>query len=398
MSLRSLSDPQILSRIQRLVRRERRITLLVLDHLNELERRGLHLKLGYSSLFDYCTGHLGYSASAAVRRIKTARCLVRFSQLSAALEAGAVNLSTIAQISGVLGDENADGLLARIRGKSQREVEAIVAEYQPGVMPRDRVRTIVVRVPARASCAGALKYSAATPSMRAEPVVAQASAESDALLVGGAMPTSIACEKGDYNRNGCEYEKPAKAEVPPQPTTLTQTETRTLLQFSVRPEFMNKLNRLKSLAWHRLPANASLEQVFELALDLAGDKIDPIKRIKRREEKRERKAIKRCEEETREHRREGTKSRRAKGSSPGRRRHVAAATRDAIFDRDGGRCAFVGNNGHRCDANAFLQLDHINPVARGGAGVAGNLRLLCAQHNRYEAERLMGRGMSSSPP
>lgn len=59
MSLRSLSDSQILSRLQKLIGQEREITLLVLVHLNEVERRKLHLKLGYASLFDYCTSKLG---------------------------------------------------------------------------------------------------------------------------------------------------------------------------------------------------------------------------------------------------------------------------------------------------------------------------------------------------
>jgi 5-methylcytosine-specific restriction endonuclease McrA len=38
-----------------------------------------------------------------------------------------------------------------------------------------------------------------------------------------------------------------------------------------------------------------------------------------------------------------------------------------------------------------LQIDHVKPAARGGANTIDNLRLLCAYHNRLEAERLMGR-------
>ena len=367
MSLRSLSDSEFLTRIQHLVRRERRITLLVLDHLNELERRGLHLKLGYSSLFDYCTGPLGYSASAAVRRIKTARCLVRFPQLAQLLEINVVNLSTIAQISGILRDDNADDLLTRIRGKSQREVEAIVAEYQPGAMPRDRVRTIVVRVPAPSSCEVEM-LRGMKPQEVAEPAEAEAAVPAGDCGALSAQPITInACEKSDYNRNGCES---APAPV--------HTETRTLLQFSVRPAFMNRLNRLKALAWHRLPANASLEQVFELALDLASDTIDPVKRNERR-------ALK-SQAETK-------KTKQApRMSSAHSNRHIAASVRDSVFERDGSRCTFVGAGGHRCESRTALQVDHVVPVARGGPGRSENLRLLCAQHNRFEAERLMGRG------
>jgi HNH endonuclease len=33
------------------------------------------------------------------------------------------------------------------------------------------------------------------------------------------------------------------------------------------------------------------------------------------------------------------------------------------------------------------RIDHIGPVARGGASTAENLRLLCRVHNQYAAER-----------
>jgi 5-methylcytosine-specific restriction endonuclease McrA len=71
-------------------------------------------------------------------------------------------------------------------------------------------------------------------------------------------------------------------------------------------------------------------------------------------------------------------------------RYIGAAVRDRAFERDSGRCSFVGSNGRRGGSTRALQLDHVHPVARGGSGSAENLRLLCAYHNRLEAERLMG--------
>ena len=68
-SLRSLSDSDLLSRVRGIVVRERTLTLFLLLHLNEIERRKLHLMQGYSSMFDYCTSCLGYSETAAIRRI-----------------------------------------------------------------------------------------------------------------------------------------------------------------------------------------------------------------------------------------------------------------------------------------------------------------------------------------
>jgi hypothetical protein len=62
-----------------------------------------------------------------------------------------------------------------------------------------------------------------------------------------------------------------------------------------------------------------------------------------------------------------------------------------VWERDGGRCAFVGTDGHRCEETRRLELDHIVPVAQGGASNPENLRLLCRPHNQFEAERVLGK-------
>ncbi|HEU4364012.1 MAG TPA: hypothetical protein VFT13_00970, partial [Candidatus Krumholzibacteria bacterium] len=190
-SLRSSSDRDILSRLQELVRRERSLTLSVLLHLNEIERRRLHLKQGYASMFDYCTNALGYSASAAGRRIQTARCVARFPEVYVLLEANEVNLTTISEVSRVLTATSKDDLLARIRGKSQREVKAIVAEYDPrAAIPRDQVRPVVLRTPGR-------------PSADAQPGTdAVTAAAVEAASPGPAPPSREACEESDYSRSG----------------------------------------------------------------------------------------------------------------------------------------------------------------------------------------------------
>jgi hypothetical protein len=66
------------------------------------------------------------------------------------------------------------------------------------------------------------------------------------------------------------------------------------------------------------------------------------------------------------------------------------AVRREVAERDGHACAFVGRDGHRCGATRGLQYDHVRPLAEGGETSAANLRLLCAAHNRHEADRILG--------
>lgn len=71
-------------------------------------------------------------------------------------------------------------------------------------------------------------------------------------------------------------------------------------------------------------------------------------------------------------------------------RHMPAQVRRAVVERDGGRCTFVGDHGHRCGTRDWLQFDHVVPVAKGGRSTVENVRLRCRAHNQLEAERAFG--------
>ena len=72
-------------------------------------------------------------------------------------------------------------------------------------------------------------------------------------------------------------------------------------------------------------------------------------------------------------------------------RTIPAAVKRAVWKRDEGRCTFVSDIGHRCEARSALEFDHAIPVARGGLATVDNVRLRCRTHNQLEAERLFGK-------
>lgn len=65
MSLKNYSDDVLIQRMEKLVRTERKITHLVLIHINEIEGRKLHLSMGYDGMYSYLTKGLGFSDGAA---------------------------------------------------------------------------------------------------------------------------------------------------------------------------------------------------------------------------------------------------------------------------------------------------------------------------------------------
>ncbi|MDR3606851.1 MAG: HNH endonuclease, partial [Oligoflexia bacterium] len=71
---------------------------------------------------------------------------------------------------------------------------------------------------------------------------------------------------------------------------------------------------------------------------------------------------------------------------------IPAAVKSEVWRRDGSRCTYVDPvTGRRCESRHRLQIDHRIPKGLGGGNDLANLRLLCAQHNAFEAARVYGR-------
>ena len=341
--LRHLSDRDLISSLKKLIRTERETTQSILEHLGEVDSRRLYLPLGYGTLFDYCTQHLGYSSSGAGRRIAAARCIRRFPEIAELLRRGEANLSTVSAVAGIITDENKNVLLAKIRGKSYNDVEMIVASYKPRAVLRDRVKPVCLRVPA------------------AKPAGQHCTSTFSHSQIGSR----------DSKKRSDKSESPVE-----------KTEQRFLIQFAASPEFMQKLNEARALLSNRFPTGVSFENVFEAALDEFLDKHSPTQRNERRRTRRGKK----------EH--QPSKNTPVRTSTkPGSRtpsRHIPIKTRDAVYERDKGRCTYVGLSDRRCNTMHGLHVDHIVPFARGGPSTLSNLRLLCAAHNKLEAERAFG--------
>ena len=97
-SLVGLPDQVLLTHTRSLVLHEQALQLAVLDHLREIQARHLHLRLGFSSLFDYAVHELGYSEGAAWRRIKAMRLCSETAGTRERLQDGSLTLSAAAQV------------------------------------------------------------------------------------------------------------------------------------------------------------------------------------------------------------------------------------------------------------------------------------------------------------
>jgi 5-methylcytosine-specific restriction endonuclease McrA len=91
-----------------------------------------------------------------------------------------------------------------------------------------------------------------------------------------------------------------------------------------------------------------------------------------------------------ERRRHGSQKRKSAPVAAGDTRHIPAAVRREVFEREGGTCAFVGEEGRRCGSSDRLEYQHIVPFACGGPSTPENITLFCQPHNLLQAKKDFG--------
>jgi 5-methylcytosine-specific restriction endonuclease McrA len=138
----ALSDAALLARLTDLSRASRAVTVELLAHLGEIERRGLHRGEGCGRLYGYCTEVLKLSEAAAINRIRAARAARRFPVILEMLADGRVNLTSVRLLAPHLTEGNHRALLDEVRGMTRRDVDKVVARLSPRAAVPSSIRAL----------------------------------------------------------------------------------------------------------------------------------------------------------------------------------------------------------------------------------------------------------------
>ena len=93
LNLNALGNDKLFEQTHKVVCEERRVGAQVLKHLAEIEERGLHLSMGFGSMFELLVREFKYSAGAASRRARAARLLREVPALEASIQQGKVSIT-----------------------------------------------------------------------------------------------------------------------------------------------------------------------------------------------------------------------------------------------------------------------------------------------------------------
>ncbi|HVR71286.1 MAG TPA: HNH endonuclease [Vicinamibacteria bacterium] len=277
--------------------------------------------------------------SPITRPTAGARAGKAFPRIFSLLAEGALSLTTVQLLARKLTADNHDALLTAACGRTKREVQELLARW----FPRPDVPESIRRA-----------------SGREAPVAAPL-----AVSEGGALAASV---------------PPAIAVSPPGPTTSATTSPaaarsrlveiplapdRYHVTFTASAETCALLREAKDRLGHAVP-DGSTDQVVNRALKALLAQLD------------------RTQHGVTE------RAQPSRGTAP-RSRTIPAHVRRAVWQHDGGTCAFVARSGRRCGERRFLEYHHLDPYALGGEATVEGVQLRCRSHNNYEA-RLWGLG------
>ncbi len=379
-----LTDAELTQALKRWVGDEKRSQAKVVAHLAEFDKRDLWVEAGFHSLFAYATRELGYAEGAAYKRIRAARAARKYPIVVDLLSSGRVSLSAVAVLSPYLTPGNHARLFTEAQGKTTRELEEFVASFAP----RPDRRDFVMRLPDRTSAPPGDVPAPPPGSGLALPGSKLPLPESALVFPGAATPPSgtalpppgaaLPLPPPDFALGACPPPGPANGHS--QKIEALSPE-RVHFGFTGSQELRRKLDRAKGLLWHKAPAG-HLEDIIGAVLDFYLERRDPALRL--------------AKQDAAAARLNGAGGAPAPALPPipaapasGGARRIPQTVKDAVWRRDGGRCAYVSPGGRRCDCRSGLEYDHILPWAFGGrSNTAENVRLLCATHNRRAAREL----------
>jgi len=133
--------------VKRLAGRTNTLLAELLAHLAEVEARGIHRERACASLYTYCVYELRMSEDEAQRRCRAARLARQFPALLSMLAEASIHLTGILLIGPHLTPENHEQWLARVRFRTKREIERLVAELAPAPDAPARIEPLHAGMP-----------------------------------------------------------------------------------------------------------------------------------------------------------------------------------------------------------------------------------------------------------
>jgi hypothetical protein len=315
-----MSDDALMGRLKANRSRENEILVEILNDLIEVEGRGLYLKRGFSSVYEFCLKELKYSESEALLRINAMRLIRAVPEAEEKIEGGDLSLTNAAEVGRQINRENQRR--RKIKEKPLQKSEQLdLVQSAENISTRECQR----------------KLSRSLPDIQ---------------------------------------------EVGLEKTKVLQDEN-TLIQFVADKELNQKLERLKEVFAHK-NFEGRYDKLFHELADIALAYADPLlKPIKKDSPKPEKKnGIKPAQDLKPTENAAPLPIAPTVDGAP-KSCAVRLTIKRKLIHRAQAQCEYIDLiTGRRCGCRHGLEIDHKNRLSAGGSNDISNLRVLCDAHNR----------------
>jgi 5-methylcytosine-specific restriction endonuclease McrA len=324
-----LTDSQLESSLKQKCFDERKLTLEIIELLEELDRRKLYLLRGFGSLLEYCVKELKYSESSAYRRISTMRVVRDVPETKTAIQTGSLNLVTVAQAqtffraeaktNKVYSKDDKQKLLTQLHHKSSRQAEKVLLQISPQSVSQEKVRQVT-----------------------ADKTQMTLTISEDLLQKLDRLKTLLS-----HRQPNCNY------------TELIETLADMTLQ-KLDPK-VKVARPVKTSSTKDSYTQTSNTETFVTPSSRNATPALKMSSIP-------------------------TMTKNYNPPAQTRTRYIPAHIRQAVWKNANGQCCYRDEKtGRVCGSQRFLEIDHVQPWSRGGNNTVENLQLLCDAHNRLKA-------------
>ena len=328
-SYRHVNDDDLIATLPCLAGSERHATADLISALMEFDRRRLHLQLGFSSLFAYCTRALHLTEHEALNRIEAARAARQFPELLLKLASGELSLTAIRLLAPHLTTANFNDTVRQAKESNTEGIRLLIARLKP----QPPAPSIVRKLPAARTGAEPANVLAAVQDRKPEPVT-----------------------RAEPPRTAAASSLPAPSR---RPVVAPLSESHYKLQVTITAAARQRLSDIQGLMRHRLPSGDPAA-IVEHALEVLHAQLLKTKAA------------------------QVASPRTGRAATDAKGRYIPASIKRDVWRRDQGKCAFVSTGGSKCGSADGVEFHHVRPYAVGGEATAANIELRCRAHNGFE--------------
>lgn len=340
MDFALISDSELLEKVSSFVQCERRMTAEIIETIKEVDRRRLYLNLGFPSLFEYMTKHLGYSPGSAQRRIDSARMLRDVPELKEHLQSGELNLTQVSTLARAVRQKQK---ITTVTASEKKKI--LVAIQSLDISKTEKTIAQMLDVPIQTA---ERKSTQQDESVRVELTFSK----EQFLLLGEVRSLMSHVNPAASITDIFEY---LAQRFIKQKTGVQRSQARSAPNTTI-PQGVTQIEETTSTA--------------RMAVDQASKKMDQHSHLKPRT--------------------------RLSANSAANPRYIPLPIRKQLLQKQS--CCQWKTNGRICGSQFQLQIDHIQPVWADGTSAPHNLQLLCGIHNRQKYRDETGLRIQLSAP